>query len=109
LNDTGTSFNSKEVIMAAYAIGSLTLRHSDWVAEYSAHMPALAQKHGGKPLAKAAPLVLEGTPAVPETQIIVEFPSMEHAQAWYDDPAHAPLKKLRQGGADFSMVLVNGL
>jgi uncharacterized protein (DUF1330 family) len=46
---------------------------------------------------------------VPETQVIVEFPSMEHAQAWYDDPAHTPLKKLRQGGADFSMVLVNGL
>ncbi len=95
--------------MAAYAIGSLTLRNSDWVAEYSVHMPALAQKHGGKQLARSAPLVLEGAPTVPEMQVIVEFPSMEHAQAWYDDPAHTPLKKLRQGGADFSMVLVNGL
>ncbi|ELX08136.1 hypothetical protein Jab_2c01810 [Janthinobacterium sp. HH01] len=95
--------------MAAYAIGSLTLLNADWVPEYSAHMPALAQKHGGKPLAKAAPVIIEGTPSVPETQIIIEFPSMEHAHAWYNDPAHAPLKKLRQGGAEFSMVLVNGL
>ena len=95
--------------MAAYAIGYLTLRNSDWVAEYSAHMPALAQKHGGKPLAKAKPVALESAPMLPETQIIVEFPSMEHAQAWYNDPAHASLKKLRQGGADFSMVLLNGL
>ncbi len=95
--------------MAAYAIGSLTLRNSDWVAEYSARMPALAQKHGGKPLAKVAPVVLEGSPPLPETQIIVEFPSMAHAQAWYNDPEHAPLIKLRQSGADFSMVLLDGL
>ena len=95
--------------MAAYAIGYLTLRNSDWVAEYSAHMPALAKKHGGKPLAKAVPVVLEGAPPMSETQIIIEFPSMVHAQAWYDDPAHTPLKTLRRGGADFSMVLLNGL
>ncbi|GJJ03465.1 hypothetical protein RugamoR64_40030 [Duganella rhizosphaerae] len=95
--------------MAAYAIGYLTLRNSDWVAEYSARMPALAKKHGGKPLAKVAPVVLEGAPLLPETQIIVEFPSMEHAQAWYNDPEHAPLIKLRQSGADFSLVLLNGL
>ncbi|RFP16358.1 MULTISPECIES: DUF1330 domain-containing protein [unclassified Duganella] len=95
--------------MAAYAIGYLTLRNTDWLEEYGAHMPALAKKHGGKPLAKVAPVVMEGSPLLSETQIIVEFPSMEHAQAWYDDPAHVPLKKLREGGADFSMVLLNGL
>lgn len=92
--------------MAAYAIGFATLRSSEWQQEYGAHAPALAAKHGGKVVAKSAPQLLEGAPALPETMVVIEFPSAGHAQAWYDDPAHARLKELRQGGADFSMVLV---
>jgi len=92
--------------MAAYAIGFATLRSTEWQQEYGAHAPALAQKHGGKVVAKSAPKALEGMPPQPQTMIVIEFPSAAHAQAWYDDPAHARLKELRQGGADFSMALV---
>lgn len=94
--------------MAAYAIGSITVRTTEWQQEYGAHMPALTAKHGGKVLAKAPPQVMEGAPSLPGAMVVVEFPSIEQAQAWYDDPAHTPLKALRQGGADFSMVLVAG-
>ena len=94
--------------MAAYAIGSLTARSTDWQEEYGAHMPALTRKHGGKLLARSQPQAMEGAPHLPAFQIIVEFPSAAHAQAWYEDPAHERLKQLRQGGADFSMVLVDG-
>jgi uncharacterized protein (DUF1330 family) len=38
--------------------------------------------------------------------VVIEFPSAADAQAWYADPEHVRLKALRQGGADFSMVLV---
>jgi len=38
--------------------------------------------------------------------VLIEFPSAEHAHAWYNDPEHTRLKALRQSGADFSMVLV---
>jgi uncharacterized protein (DUF1330 family) len=95
--------------MTAYAIGSATLRSTEWQKEYGARMPALTAKHGGKLVAKSPPKVMEGAPVVPETMVVIEFPSAAHAQAWYDDPDHAPLKALRQGGADFSMVLVNGI
>jgi uncharacterized protein (DUF1330 family) len=95
--------------MAAYAIGSLTPRSTEWQVEYGAHMPALIQKHGGKVLAKTAPQALEGAPRLPGAVVIVEFPSAAQAQAWYADPAHERLKQLRQSGADFDMVLVNGL
>ena len=92
--------------MAAYAIGSITLRNTAWQQEYSARMPALIAKHGGRPLAKSAPLALESAPALAQTMVLIEFPSVAQAQAWYDDPEHAPLKALRQSGADFSLVLV---
>ncbi|RZT10882.1 Uncharacterized conserved protein, DUF1330 family [Duganella sp. CF402] len=92
--------------MAAYAIGFATLRSTEWQKEYGAHMPALTAKHGGKLVAKSAPQALEGTPALPEAMVVIEFPSAADAQAWYDDPEHVSLKALRQDGADFSMVLV---
>jgi uncharacterized protein (DUF1330 family) len=98
----------QESIMAAYAIGSLTVRSTEWQKEYGARMPPLIAKHGGKVLAKSAPQVMEGAPSVPGAMVVVEFPSIEQAQSWYDDPEHALLKTLRQGGADFSMVLVPG-
>lgn len=92
--------------MAAYAIGYATLRNTEWQKEYGAHMPALTAKHGGKLMAKTAPQTLEGSPVLPEAMVVIEFPSAEHAQAWYSDPEHTRLKALRQSGADFSMVLV---
>jgi uncharacterized protein (DUF1330 family) len=95
--------------MAAYAIGSATLRSTEWQKEYGAHMPALTAKHGGKLVAKSPPQAMEGAPSLPGAMVVIEFPSAAHAQAWYDDPAHAPLRALRQGGADFSMVLVDGV
>ncbi len=95
--------------MAAYAIGFLTARNTDWQKEYGEKMPALTQKHGGKVLARSAAQALEGSPALPNTVVVIEFPSAQQAQAWYTDPDHDRLKQLRQGGADFDMILVNGL
>jgi uncharacterized protein (DUF1330 family) len=95
--------------MKAYAIGFLTAHSNDWQQEYGEKMPALTQKHGGKVIVRAKPTALEGTPAAPSVMVVIEFASADAAKAWYDDPDHARLKTLRQGGADFDMLLVEGL
>jgi len=41
--------------------------------------------------------------------VVLEFPSMEHARAWYRDLEYAPLIRLRQSGSDTELVLVDGL
>ncbi|MES2739389.1 MAG: DUF1330 domain-containing protein [Pseudomonadota bacterium] len=95
--------------MAAYAIGSLTVHNTDWQKEYGAKMPALIEKHGGKVLAKAPAQGLEGQTLLPGTIVMIEFPSERQALAWNEDPDHAPLKQLRQGGSNFDLMLLNGL
>jgi len=95
--------------MAAYAIGSLITHNTDWQQEYGARMPALISKHGGKVLAKSAAQALEGGPLLPGVVVMLEFPTAEQARAWYADPDHEPLKRLRQGGAHFDMALLDGL
>ena len=77
--------------------------------EYSEKMPALIRQHGGILRARAPVQLLEGTAHLPGTTVVIEFPSAAQARAWYDDPAHAPLKQLRSSGASFDLVLLDGV
>ncbi len=52
---------------------------------------------------------LEGDRELPHVVVIFEFPTLEQARAWYDDPDYEPFIKLRQTGAHSEMTLVEGL
>jgi uncharacterized protein (DUF1330 family) len=96
--------------MAAYIIGlgRSAPRETTWVREYLPKVGPLVAKHGGKALigGNSAPrlLALEGKP--PLAVVILEFPSLELAQAWHDDPDYAPLKQLRQANVDMDVFVV---
>lgn len=51
--------------------------------------------------------VLEG-PAV-EGVVVVSFPTMEEARAWYDSPAYSAAREHRFKGSEYRVVLVQGL
>jgi uncharacterized protein (DUF1330 family) len=95
--------------MAAYAIGRLTMRDPSWRTEYLPKTAELIAKHGGRYVVRGGAMErLEGQGALPSAIVVLEFPSMAHAKAWYNDPAYAPLIKLRQTGSDLDFVLVDG-
>ena len=96
--------------MSAYAVGFLTVRNKDWQEEYGPKQAALVKKYQGKVLAApgSAMEVLEGDVKLPSALVLIEFPSMEAAKGWYNDPDQAALIKLRQTGADFDLILVEG-
>ena len=50
---------------------------------------------------------LEGAPF--EGGVVMEFPSMAEARAWYDSPAYQEAAAHRQAGADGRMFLIEGL
>ncbi len=50
---------------------------------------------------------LEGAPT--EGSVIVEFPSVEAAKAWYDSPAYVEVRKHRFAGAIFHATIVEGV
>jgi uncharacterized protein (DUF1330 family) len=51
--------------------------------------------------------VLEG----PESEgiLMMEFPSMQEAKAWYDSPAYRKVREHRFKGAEYRAVIVEGL
>ena len=98
--------------MATYIIG---LRRSEprgtaWGEEYRSKTAALIARHGGRVLIggnSTRPLLaLEGVEEPPLSVVILEFPSLEQAQAWHADPDYAPLKQLRQANVDMEVFVV---
>jgi uncharacterized protein (DUF1330 family) len=51
--------------------------------------------------------VLEGPPC--EGVVILQFPAMEAAKAWYDSPAYQAARKHRFKGADYRVIFVEGM
>ncbi len=75
---------------------------------YSEIAPPTLKGHPGKPLAFYGPLdVLEG-PAF-EGAVVLEFPSIAEARAWYDSPAYQAAALHRKAGADYRVFIVDGL
>lgn len=95
--------------MTAYAlfIRDLT-RNPDEMATYTAKAgPSLAGHPAQVLAAYGNQEILEG-PGV-EGVVIVEFPSMEAARAWYESPAYREAREHRFRGADYRAILVEGL
>ncbi len=96
--------------MPAYAIGRLTMRDPSWVAEYGPKTAELVKKHGGRYVVRANSMeTLEGNAPRPDVMVVLEFPSMAAARAWYNDPDYAPMIKLRQKGSTLDFLLVEGV
>ena len=84
--------------MKAYVIGLLDMKSWDWYDEYYQKTSKLIEKHGGRYLASGVkPHVLEGS-TTPNAHVILEFPSLEHAKNWYQDPDYKNMIELRQSG-----------
>ena len=68
-----------------------------------------AAKHGGVYRIRGGETtILEGD-WEPNRFVLIEFPSMEHLRAWYEDPEYAPWIQVRRRLADSRLVAVEGL
>ncbi len=94
--------------MAAYLIaGVKSISDQAGLEEYRARVGATMERYGAKYLAAAAPEGKEGNwPAM--VTAIIEFPSMDAINQWYDSEGYRELKQLRQRSANLDMVFVEG-
>jgi len=77
------------------------------LAEYGPRAARAAQGHPLKPLAIYGVLdQLEGDPI--EGAVIIEFPDMATARAWYDSPAYQAAAKFRHAGSMSKAFFIEG-
>jgi uncharacterized protein (DUF1330 family) len=74
---------------------------------YSARVEASFAPFGGRYIVRGGAVVSqEGAPS--KRIVMIEFPSMERALAWYDSPAYAELKPIRHKAAASRVYTVQG-
>jgi uncharacterized protein (DUF1330 family) len=95
--------------MSAYAIFIReSTRDAAELATYSKQVGATLAGHPVKVLAAYGHHeVLEG-PEV-EGVVILEFPTLDEAKAWYDSPAYRKVREHRFRGSDYRAVIVEGV
>ncbi len=70
--------------MTAYAIFFVKVTDDSWLPDYAAKAHELAAKHGGKYLSRSANITnVEGESSDANVVAVIEFPSVEAAQALY--------------------------
>lgn len=96
--------------MTAYAIGYFTVWDESWSeGDYGSEVAKLVKKHGGRYLAFAGDTeALEGNPTLPDALVVIEFPDMATARAWYSDPDYQPFIERRNTGSKADILLVDG-
>jgi uncharacterized protein (DUF1330 family) len=107
---TGSSAHgNRGLSMSAYIVFTReNLRDQTEFETYSKMAGGTLAGHEAKPLVfYGKSETVEGAPI--EGAVIVEFPTMEAAKAWYDSPAYREARVHRFKGADYRVFITEGL
>lgn len=86
--------------MKFYSIGELDITDQAWVAAYVQNVTPMVERYGGRYLTRTSRIEqLEGERKPPQIVVIVEWPSREAAQTFYDSADYRPYRESRLAGA----------
>jgi uncharacterized protein (DUF1330 family) len=95
--------------MPGYIIAKVKVTDMDQYKEYTKVTPSTIAKFGGKFLVRGGDVAtLEGE-ELSERVVVLEFPSIDQAKAWYYSPDYRDARKLREGAAQASFYAVDGV
>jgi uncharacterized protein (DUF1330 family) len=93
----------------AYVIVDINVTDPVQYEQYRALAGPAVEAGGGRFIVRGgATEVLEGD-RVPNRVVILEFPSMDAARAWYESPQYVEARAAREGAATGSFIAVEGV
>lgn len=93
----------------AYYVAEFELKDPEGIKPYSANVTATFAPFGGKYIVRGGKVIaLEGEGPGSRT-VVIEFPSLERAQAWYDSAAYRDLRPIRQKSGISRTYIIEGL
>lgn len=94
--------------MAAYVIYQAEVLDPVQYEKYKAKTPESIAAFGGRFIVRGGEIdVLEGEAPLGRT-VVVEFPSMQQARAWYSSDQYTEAKSLREGAVRARAYIVDG-
>ncbi|MBL8838436.1 MAG: DUF1330 domain-containing protein [Alphaproteobacteria bacterium] len=95
--------------MVAYVIADIQVTDPVKYEGYKQLTPAAAAKYGGRFIARGGHIAtLEGD-WKPERVIILEFPSLDQAKAFYASVEYTAARRARAGAANMNIIVVEGV
>jgi uncharacterized protein (DUF1330 family) len=94
--------------MSAYVIAEIDVVDPAAYDDYRKQVLAVVTKYGGKFIVRGGKIEPKEGGWTPKRIVVLEFPSLAHAQKWYDSAEYAPLIKLRQKASKGKLILVEG-
>ena len=94
--------------MSAYVIAEVNVTDPQLFAEYGKGVPATIAAYGGKYLVRGGRTETREGGWGPKRMVVLEFPSMERARAWYESAEYKPFLAMRLKAAQSKMIFVEG-
>ncbi len=95
--------------MPAYLIARVEIADAARYRAYAARTPKVIAQFGGRFIVRGAEVeTLEGIPD-PRRVVVIEFPSLERAKAFYASREYEAVKALREGAGIGQFIAVDGL
>lgn len=95
--------------MKYYAVATIDIENNEWVEEYLQKVTPMVESVGGEYLARTPNFELvEGDGPIPNTMLIIAFPSKQAAEQFYSSQEYQPYKEARQRGSVGNFYLVAG-
>jgi uncharacterized protein (DUF1330 family) len=94
--------------MAGYVVAEVEVTDPATYEDYRKLVPASVARYGGKFLVRGGAVETKEGGWQPKRLVVLEFPSLQQARAWYHSPEYAPALALRLRAARSKVLLVEG-
>jgi len=97
--------------MPVYLIIDIAVRNPEAKADYAEYIckaRPIIESHGGRYLARGGKITLINGDWNPERVVMIEFPSLDHVNQWWNDPAYQAIKGLRENAVFANAIVVEG-
>lgn len=95
--------------MAAYIIARINVTDGDQYNDYMKVTPGIIAKYEGRFIVRGGETVTLEGPAEKGRIVVVEFPDLTKAKAFYHSPEYADARKIRAGAAETQFIAVSGV
>jgi uncharacterized protein (DUF1330 family) len=95
--------------MKHYTVAEIDITDPGWIREYVEHTTRLVERHGGRYLARTGRCErVEGERTPPQVYVLIEWPSKQAADAFYNSEEYRPYLDSRRAGSEGQFVLIAG-
>jgi uncharacterized protein (DUF1330 family) len=94
--------------MAAYVIGDIDITDPAAFQEYRNRVGATVEQYGGRFVVRGGKVDPKEGDWQPRLMVMLEFPSLEQAERWYNSSEYKPLIAMREKAARTHLIIAEG-